>query len=168
MAEPLSTFTGDVAYLDAVALISHLDDGHPFHGPFSALLARAVDPNDGFDLVTASLTFDEVAIVLLQELVARPPFGVTRNRTEYLSRHPDVVRQLAKAVEPLLDSTKEIVSVESVTGDDIAAMAEAMRLHGMLPRDAIHLAVARRLGISAIVSAEEVFDRVPGIRLYKP
>lgn len=43
-----------------------------------------------------------------------------------------------------------------------------MANHGLLPRDAIHVAVARRLGITAIVSDDDVFDQIPGIRLYKP
>jgi predicted nucleic acid-binding protein len=61
-----------------------------------------------------------------------------------------------------------IVSVEPVNASDVGAMLQAMQSYGMLPRDAIHLAVARRLGITAIVSDDDVFDQIPGIRLYKP
>lgn len=167
MAEPLA-FRGDRAYVDAVTLISHLDAQHPLHPACSAFIIQAAYPNHPVGLTTASLTFDEVAMVLMQELVARPPFQVTRNRTAYLAHHPEVVREIAAIVEPLLATVKAVVSVEPVTPDDVTAMLQAMRQHGILPRDAIHLAVAWRLGILAIVSDDDVFDRVPGIVLYKP
>ncbi|MBM2810350.1 MAG: PINc protein [Chloroflexi bacterium] len=118
--------------------------------------------------VTASLTFDEVAIVLLQELVARPPFNVSQDRTRYLSRHPENVSQLMGTVSPLLSAASSVVDIAPVTGDDISAMTRAMGAYGMLPRDAIHLAVAQRLGITAIVSDDDVFDRVPGLMLFRP
>ena len=107
-------------------------------------------------------------MVLLQELVARPPFEVARNRTQYLARHPEVVRKLAEDLEPLLGSAKAIVSVEPVTADDVSAMLHGMRHYGMLPRDAIHVAVARRLGIAAIISDDSAFDTVPDLHLYRP
>jgi len=106
--------------------------------------------------------------VLLQELVARPPAQVTRNRTQYLGRHPAAVRQLTAILSPSLDTTRSLVSVEPVNAEDVSSMLQAMQRHGMLPRDAIHLAVARRLGITAIVSDDDAFDQIPGMRLYKP
>jgi len=107
-------------------------------------------------------------MVLVQELVAEPPFSVTRDRTPHLQRHPAAVRQLALAVRPQLAAVSRIVSVVSVTEEDVIEMANNMVADGLLPRDAIHVAVARRLGIEAIVSDDDAFDRVPRIRLYKP
>ena len=52
--------------------------------------------------------------------------------------------------------------------DDVLSMAANIEAYGLLPRDAIHVAVAQRLGIDSIVSDDDAFDRVPGITLYKP
>ena len=47
-------------------------------------------------------------------------------------------------------------------------MRREMAATGTLPRDAIHLAVMRRLGITAIASDDEGFDRYSDITLFKP
>jgi predicted nucleic acid-binding protein len=47
-------------------------------------------------------------------------------------------------------------------------MRREMVATGTLPRDAIHLAVMRRLGITAIASDDDGFDRYTDITLFKP
>ena len=61
-----------------------------------------------------------------------------------------------------------VVSLEPVLPEDITAMRQVMLATGLLPRDAIHLSVMRRLGITAIASDDDDFDRYPDIALYKP
>ena len=128
---------------------------------------RAMD-DPRIALATASLTLDEVAIVVLQELVAEPPYNITTNRTTYLQRNPAAVRQLGRDLRPQLITISQACAVTPVTGDDVLSMAANIEAYGLLPRDAIHVAVAQRLGIEAIVSDDDAFDRVPGITLYKP
>jgi predicted nucleic acid-binding protein len=50
----------------------------------------------------------------------------------------------------------------------IDEMRREMMATGALPRDAIHLAVMRRLGVRAIASDDDGFDRYPDITLFKP
>jgi predicted nucleic acid-binding protein len=47
-------------------------------------------------------------------------------------------------------------------------MCREMIASGTLPRDAIHLAVMRRIGITAIASDDDGFDRYSDIILFKP
>jgi predicted nucleic acid-binding protein len=47
-------------------------------------------------------------------------------------------------------------------------MRQEMRASGILPRDAIHLAVMRRLRLTAIASDDEGFDNRQGIGLFMP
>jgi predicted nucleic acid-binding protein len=61
-----------------------------------------------------------------------------------------------------------VISLESVLPEDITAMRHVIVATGPLPRDAIHLAVMRRLGITAIASDDDDFDRYPEITLFKP
>ena len=42
------------------------------------------------------------------------------------------------------------------------------KLHGFLTIDSINLAVARRLGITEIATADTRFDAVQGLIIYKP
>jgi predicted nucleic acid-binding protein len=168
VADALARFDGEIAYVDAVILVAYLDQGHVFHQACRAFVSRAVAPGGPIALVTATLTLDEVVFVLLQELVARPPYGVGRDRARHLERHPDTVRALTAAINPPVRALVEILQLEPVTPADIAEMAEVMAARGLLPRDAIHYAVARRLGITAFVSDDDAFDGLPGIRLYKP
>lgn len=168
MADALPRFDGETAYVDAVILVAYLDRGHPFHQACRSFVSRAVAPDGRLALVTATLTLDEVVFVLLQELVARPPHGVGRDRARYLERHPDAVRTLTAAINPPVRALVEILQLEPVTPADIAEMSRIMAAHGLLPRDAIHYAVARRLGITAFVSDDDAFDGLPGVRLFKP
>jgi predicted nucleic acid-binding protein len=39
---------------------------------------------------------------------------------------------------------------------------------GLLPRDAIHLSVMKRCGLTAIASDDEGFDHCQGITLFQP
>jgi predicted nucleic acid-binding protein len=111
---------------------------------------------------------DEVVFVLLQELVARPPMSVTRSRSQYLAEHPEVVRELMPQLDPSLTGMVELLSLEPVLPEDVAAMRREMTATGLLPRDALHVAVMRRLGLAAIASDDEGFDRCAGLTRYVP
>ncbi|MGH7966441.1 MAG: type II toxin-antitoxin system VapC family toxin [Candidatus Binatia bacterium] len=119
-------------------------------------------------LVTAALTLDEVVFVLLQEMVARSPYGIARSRSQYLHDHPEVVRALMVQLDPLVDALFDLVTWEPVITADIRQMRQEMRTSGILPRDAIHLAVMKRLGLTAVASDDEGFDKYSGITLFKP
>jgi len=111
---------------------------------------------------------DEVLFVLLQEMVARNPYFVTRNRSQYLRDHPEVVKDLMAQLDPLATALCDLVVLEPVMAPDIHQMRQEMRVSGTLPRDAIHLAVMKRLGLTAIASDDEGFDNRQGIVLFMP
>lgn len=168
MSLALADFRGPVIYLDAVLLISFLDSGSPWHTSSRDLFYRSLDEASPVHLVTASLTVDEVAFVLLQDLVSQEPHRITRNRSHYLRSHPEVVRALMPSVDAGIERVLQVVSLEPVLPEDVATMRQEMLAIGLLPRDALHLAVMRRLGIPAIASDDNDFDRHPDITLYKP
>lgn len=67
-----------------------------------------------------------------------------------------------------MEALFDLITLEPVTAADIQQMRQAMLASGILPRDAIHLAVMKRLGLTAIASDDEGFDNYPGIDLFKP
>jgi predicted nucleic acid-binding protein len=168
MAQLLASFQGNELYLDAMILAAFVDSALPWHAACRQLLYRAIDPVQPIRLVTSALTFDEAVFVLLQEALPRPPYGITRSRSQYLQAHPEVVRDLMPSVDEAVEGLLTVVSLEPVLPADIAAMRQEMIATGRLPRDAIHLSVMRRLGITAIASDDDDFDGYPDISLFKP
>jgi len=54
--------------------------------------------------------------------------------------------------------------VEYVTYDDWRKSLEYMKKHGLLPADALHLAVASRIGVTTIATFDEDFKYVDNIK----
>jgi predicted nucleic acid-binding protein len=155
-------------YVDAMILAAFLDTVSPWHAASQHLFYQAIEPTRPIRLVTATLTIDETVFALLQELLLRPPYSVPRSRSQYLGAHPEIVRQMMASVDYGLQRLLAILSLEPVLPADIDAMRKEMIATGALPRDAIHVAVMRRLGITAIASDDDGFEQHTGIILFKP
>jgi len=71
--------------------------------------------------------------------------------------------------ENLYGTWKAIASIGKEDNDD-KCLARLLSATGILPHDAIHLAVMKRLGLTAIASDDEGFDRHQhqGITLFLP
>lgn len=168
MAYRLADFQGEAIYLDTNVLVGLVDAHSVYHPTCAPFFQRAVEPTRPIRLITATLTLDEVLFVLLQEMLARVPYRIIRSRSQYLQDHPDTVKALMVEPDPLAAALCDLVTLEPVTPADIHQMRQEMRDHGTLPRDAIHLAVAQRLGLTAVASDDEGFDNRHGIALYMP
>lgn len=168
MASSLADFQGNAIYVDTNILVGLVDANSTYHPACAAFFRRAVAADHPIQLYTATLTLDEVIFVLLQETVAREPYSIIRNRSQYLRDHPNVVRELMMQLDPLATDVCHLVALEPVVAADISEMRHEMRAHGTLPRDAIHLAVMKRLGLTAIASDDEGFDNRQGINLFMP
>jgi predicted nucleic acid-binding protein len=168
MAYPLADFQGKVIYLDTNVLVGLVDAESEYHAACAAFFQRVIDPARPLQLITATLTLDEVTFVLLQEMLAREPYHITRSRSQYLRDHPDVVRVLMEQIAPLVEAICDLVTLESVTAADIGQMRQEMQASGSLPRDAIHLAVMKRLGLTAVASDDAGFDNRQDITLFQP
>ncbi len=120
-----------------------------------------------FELLTSSLTIDEVAFVALK-VKLEEKYEVTRGHVRYLKEHPEVVKALALEIGEVLDNVRRLCTIVEVDESDIERMQEYMESFGLLPRDAIHLAVARRMGLTCIASSDKDFDRVSWLSRYEP
>jgi predicted nucleic acid-binding protein len=81
---------------------------------------------------------------------------------------PEMVRQLsiyADDVRALLGGELALIEAEKT---DFAVALELQRQFGLLTIDSINLAVARRLGINEIATADANFDHIQGLIVYKP
>jgi predicted nucleic acid-binding protein len=90
------------------------------------------------------------------------------NPSRLLGRKPGQIQGLsiyAQNVRDLLDSA---IVFEPIRTADFYVALELQRQHGLLTNDALNLAVARRLGLQELVTADTSFDNVQGIIVYKP
>lgn len=168
MAFPFAVFQGDAIYLDTNVLVGLVDADSSYHPACAIFFQRAIDAEHPIQLITATLTLDEVVFVLLQEMLLREPYHITRSRSQYLYAHPEIVRTLMGQLDPLLDALCTLVVLEPVTVADITVMRHEMRAYGTLPRDAIHLAVMQRRRLTAIASDDTGFDNRPDLTRFQP
>jgi predicted nucleic acid-binding protein len=149
-------------------LVGLIDADSRFRPAAEALFEQAARSTEATRLVTATLTLDEAVFILLELFVARPPYGIVRSRGQYLGAHPEVVRELMEQIDGPVAAAVELLTLAPVLPEDVAGMRHEMAATGLLPRDAIHVAVMRRLGINAIASDDAAFDRCAGLVRYAP
>jgi predicted nucleic acid-binding protein len=120
-----------------------------------------------FELVTSTLTIDEIAFISLRAKLEEK-HGIDKGALRYLKRNPEIVSNLALEVNQIIDSVVSLTTLVEVKDTDIDYMKKAMLAYGLLPRDSLHLAVAHRVGISDFATNDTDFERVRGIRLFRP
>lgn len=165
MTKYLDEFTEGRIYDEAnIFLFTALADAR--YGP-SALRFLERASGDEIELLTLTLTVDEVSFVALKAKLEEK-YGVTKNQVLYLKRNPEVVKALASDVNQIVENVLGLTTLVEVNAPDVQQMRLYVEKFGLLPRDAIHLAVAYRLGLTCMASSDSDFDRVPWLTRYAP
>jgi hypothetical protein len=165
MPSYLDEFVEGRIYVETnIFLLAALADAK--YGP-SALRFLERSSGDKIELLTSTLTIDEVSFVALKAKLEEK-HGVMRNQVLYLKRNPDVVKALASDVNQIVGNVLSLTTLVEVSTPDIQQMRLYLKEFGLLPRDAIHLAVAHRLGLAGVASNDSDFDRVPWLTRYAP
>lgn len=120
---------------------------------------------DEIELFTSTLTIDEVAFVALKAKLEEK-YGVIKNQVLYLKRNPEVVKALASDVNQIVEIVLSLTTLVEVSALDVQQMRLYVKEFGLLPRDAIHLAVTHRLGLTCMASNDGDFDRIPWLTRY--
>jgi predicted nucleic acid-binding protein len=103
---------------------------------------------------------------MIQEAQAK---GVLRsNPARILSQKPELVRQLSAYANDVRNLIGGGLEVETVRPEDFLVALELQNQHGLLTNDSLNLAVAKRVGVHEIVTANTAFDSVQGVIVYKP
>lgn len=89
------------------------------------------------------------------------------NPARALSQRPELVRQLSIYQDEVRNLLGGGLSVETVSSEDFFVALELQKRHGLLTNDSLNLAVARRLAIDEIATADANFDQINGIVVYK-
>lgn len=93
---------------------------------------------------------------------------INGNPTRTLSQHPDRVRDLHKFADAIRSLFASALRFEEIVEEDIVFALHIIRQYGLLTIDACLVALAHRLHIPNVASADRAFARVEGMRLYVP
>jgi len=86
----------------------------------------------------------------------------------YLKRHPEAVKQLVEYKQAPGWFTQARIDILPVTYREIHNSKQFRDAYGLLTNDSIILAVMSRYRITHLASNDRDFERVPGIRLWRP
>jgi predicted nucleic acid-binding protein len=116
---------------------------------------------------SAYVAADVIHRIMLAEAIAT--LGLApRDAVSYLKSHPDAVKQLQWYKTIPSDIAQARVRILDVTYRELHASKKYRADHGLLTADSIILAVMERHKLIHLVSNDHDFERVPGIRVWRP
>lgn len=90
------------------------------------------------------------------------------NPAKQLSENPRKIRSLNRYESLVRDLLAIGLQLESLQREDFLTAMNLQREHGLLTNDALFLAVALRLRITSVISADSAFKNIQGIIQYSP
>jgi predicted nucleic acid-binding protein len=157
---------GDSVFLDANTLLYHFTADLKHGVPRTDLLERIERQElSGF---TSTHVLGEVAHRLMTieaSLVYSRPFA---GIAYWLKKHPAEVQHLTHFRQAIQEVPRYRIQV-LVTSANLLDQAAAVTQHtGVLHNDAMIVAIMRMRGLSKLASADQDFDRIPGLTRYAP
>lgn len=90
------------------------------------------------------------------------------NPVKKLNEKPEIIKSMWEYNSLMRNILDSGFIIEPVNSDDLHLSLRFQRLYGLMTNDSLFLAVAYRLGIKAIASADKAFRNIPTIDLYEP
>ena len=90
------------------------------------------------------------------------------NPARALAEKPEVITQLTNYYSLTMAVLNGRFDIRSVEPRDLLLALQLQRRWGLLTHDSVQLAVAERMGINEIATADKNFDNVQGFIIYKP
>lgn len=110
----------------------------------------------------------EVMHVIMLGEARKAGFISGSNPARQLSEKTEMIKSMWEYNNIMSNILDTGITIASVNGEDLHYALRLQRLHGLMTNDSIFLAVAHRLGIRAIASADKAFRNIPSIDLYEP
>jgi predicted nucleic acid-binding protein len=154
----------DRFYWDSSFLVNVAFAAAKFHKPCAAYYYRLKEA--GVPVILSNLALDETWYILLK--LETEDLHAPRTFWEIYREEP---HHLRPALQKLRDFTKRLTQLPHVTLVGTAANAyetalETMEQSLLLPRDAYHWALMKDNGLTAIVTTDADFTRIPGTAIY--
>lgn len=104
---------------------------------------------------------------MMEEAVARK-FITGSNPAARLAKAPAVIPQLNDYQRLTTAVIHGSLHVEAVEREDFLTALQLQKRHSLMTNDSLLLAVAQRLGIQEIVTADRDFGHLQGMQVYRP
>ena len=157
---------GQTVFLDGNVFVYHFA-ADPVFGPACSQLLQQVQRGD-LEGYTSTHILSETAHRLMT-IEASVSFGWPfAGIAQRLKRHRAQIAQLSQfrtAVDTIVASTIRIVTIVPA---QISAAALISQQTGLLSNDALIVALMQHHGLTALASADEDFDNIPGISRHAP
>ena len=117
--------------------------------------------------ITSHILAEVMHVLMIEE--ARSIGEITGgNPARKLSEKPGLVNSLYLYESVFEDILNLGMNIEVVEKQDLIEALAVQRKYGLLTNDSLIIAVAKRLRITSLVSADKVFGKVKSITLYSP
>ncbi len=108
-----------------------------------------------------------IQILMIEE---SKDLGLTNgmNSIKQLGNNPNKIKSLNRYESMIKDLLSIGLQLESICREDLLTSLRIQRQYGLKINDALFLAIAERLRITAVVSTNNIFKNVRGVILYSP
>ena len=163
---PLALPDGARCFIDANIVYYHFVDTKLVSDPCSDLLQRVLE-GSVVGVTSTHVLAEAVHKVMVAEAAHR--FAITRaGLVGWLQSRPHRISELTDFVPRVASLRQMNLEVLSVGLDVLEAAAEVCQSAGLLMNDATTVAMMRREGIIDLATNDNDFDRVAGLRVWKP
>ena len=130
------------------------------------LLERCAN-NEVFGIIPTHILAEVMHVLMLAEA---KDIGIIKgpNPARQLTENPQSVKSLNRYESLVRDLLAIGLQLESLQREDFITAMSLQRQYGLLTNDALFLAIATRLRVTAIVSTDSIFKSVQGIIQYSP
>ena len=90
------------------------------------------------------------------------------NPAKQLAENPSKIKALNRYEVLIRDLLSIGLKLESLQREDFLTAMSLQRQYGLLTNDALFLAVAIRLRVTVMATADKIFENIPGILVYSP
>jgi predicted nucleic acid-binding protein len=153
-------------FLDANTLIYHFGND-PTNGPACTQLLKRIELGDLSGFTSAHALADVAHRLMTLEVIKLKGWPQTRVAARLRKQHREIpalsVYRQAIASMPLLG-----IGVLPIILPEVETATQLSQQYELLTGDALIVAVMRQHGLTNLASADDDFDRVPGIARYAP
>ena len=123
--------------------------------------------NEAYGILPVHILAEVMHVLMLAEA---KDLGLVKgaNTARQLSENPRKIKALNRYESLIRDLLAIGLQLESLQREDFLTAMHLQREHGLLTNDALFLAIALRLRVTSIISADSAFKNIPGIIQYSP
>lgn len=157
---------GTTCFLDATIFYYHLVNTPPLSDDCSDLLVRI--GTGAVTGITSTVALAEATHKVMLAEIVRQHGVAPQGLIARLKKHPELLEHLTEhqQVVPLAQTLQ--ITITPITFELLQRGAELSPQQRLLTNDALTLAVLEKLGISHLVTNDDDFDSIAGLRIYKP